>query len=85
MSETLRTGLDVVQTGNSAARLLYRDAPAPKCTENDLKKSHICPIWGQSDPVWMPNLTPLCQMNFYKILGQRSVVIPQSYVKINRS
>ena len=57
MSETLRTGLDVVQTGNSAARLLYRDAPAPKCTENDLKKSHICPIWGQSDPIWMANLT----------------------------
>ena len=22
----------------------------PKCTETDLKKSQICPIWGQSDP-----------------------------------
>ena len=22
----------------------------PKCTETDLKKSKICPIWGQSDP-----------------------------------
>ena len=26
----------------------------PKCTETDLKKSQICPIWGQSDPIWMP-------------------------------
>ena len=31
----------------------------PKCTETDLKKSQICPIWGQSDPIWIPNLTPL--------------------------
>ena len=31
----------------------------PTCTETDLKKSHICPIWGQSDPIWMPNLTSL--------------------------
>ena len=22
----------------------------PKCIETDLKKSQICPIWGQSDP-----------------------------------
>ena len=28
-----------------------------KRTETDLKKSQICPIWGQSDPIWMPNLT----------------------------
>ena len=25
---------------------------APKCTESDLKISRICPIWGQSDPLW---------------------------------
>ena len=25
--------------------------PAPKCTETDLKKSQICPIWGQSDQI----------------------------------
>ena len=25
---------------------------APKYTETDLKKSHICRIWGQSDPLW---------------------------------
>ena len=23
----------------------------PKCTETDLKKSHICRVWGQSDPI----------------------------------
>ena len=32
---------------------------APKRTETDLKKSQICPIWGQSDPIWMPNLRSL--------------------------
>ena len=30
----------------------------PKCTETDLKKSQICPSWGQSDPIWMPTLHP---------------------------
>ena len=33
------------------------DIYEPKCTETDLKKSHICPILGQDDPIWMPNLT----------------------------
>ena len=28
----------------------YILTPRPKCTETDLKKSHISPIWGQSDP-----------------------------------
>ena len=27
----------------------------PKCIETDLKKSQICPIWGQSDPFRMSN------------------------------
>ena len=31
----------------------------PKCTETDLKKSQICPILDQSDPIWMPNVTSL--------------------------
>ena len=31
----------------------------PKCTETDLKKSQICPIWGQSDQIWKSNLTYL--------------------------
>ena len=30
-----------------------------KCTETDLKKSHICQIWGQCGPIWMANLTSL--------------------------
>ena len=30
---------------------------APKCTETDLKKSQICPIWGQSDLILLPNMT----------------------------
>ena len=30
----------------------------PKCTETDLKKPTICPIWDQSDPIWMPNWHP---------------------------
>ena len=32
----------------------------PKCTETDLKKSQIFPIWGQSDLIWMPYFTSLC-------------------------
>ena len=24
----------------------------PKCTETDLKKSQICPIWAQYDSIW---------------------------------
>ena len=31
----------------------------PKCTETDLKKSQNCPIWGQSDSIWMTNLPSL--------------------------
>ena len=31
----------------------------PKCTETDLKKSQICPIGGQSDPIWMVYLASL--------------------------
>ena len=30
-----------------------------KCNKTDFKNSQICPIWGQSDPIWMPNLTSL--------------------------
>ena len=31
----------------------------PKYTKIDLKKSQFSPIWGQSDPIWMSNLTSL--------------------------
>ena len=30
-----------------------------KCSETDIKKSQVCPIWGQSDTIWMLNLTSL--------------------------
>ena len=40
----------------------------PKCIENDLKKSQICPISGQSDPILMPNLPSL---GYTAIVDQR--------------
>ena len=43
------------QTGQGMANLASE--LGEKCTESDLKKSQICPIWGQSDSIWMPNLT----------------------------
>ena len=40
-------------------------APAPKCTETDLKKSHICPIWGNltqfGSHIWHPWQWVLCK------------------------
>ena len=32
---------------------------AQKCTETDLKSPRFIPFGGQSDPIWMPNLTSL--------------------------
>ena len=34
-------------------------ARVSKSTQTDLKKSQICPIWGQCDPICMPNLISL--------------------------
>ena len=36
----------------------------PKCTETSFKKSQICLIWGQSDPMWMPNWISLTVTNW---------------------
>ena len=33
-------------------------APAPNALKSDLKKSRICPIWGQSDPLWSQTSQP---------------------------
>ena len=33
-------------------------AGAPNALESDLKKSRICPIWGQSDPLWRQTYHP---------------------------
>ena len=41
-----------------------------KFTETDLKKSHICPIWGQSDPLWMQNWTSLVATHLKVSTGQ---------------
>ena len=35
--------------------------PVSEHSETDLKNSQICPMWGQSDLILMPNLTSLMQ------------------------
>ena len=42
----------------------------PNCTETDFKKYQICPIWGQLDPIRMPNLTSLLSMVKNKLMMQ---------------
>ena len=37
----------------------FKDQFQYKCTETDLKKSQICHVCGQSDPIWTPNLTTM--------------------------
>ena len=39
----------------------------PKCTETDLKKSQICPIWGQSDQLLMLNLKSLVGITNFRL------------------
>ena len=33
-------------------------AGAPNALKSDLKKPRICPIWGQSDPLWSQTYHP---------------------------
>ena len=33
-------------------------AGAPNALKSDLKKTRICPIWGQSDPLWSQTYHP---------------------------
>ena len=56
----IKNGSDWPQNGTYLGHFKISFAE-PKCTETDLKKSQICPIWGQSDVIWMPNLTSLLQ------------------------
>ena len=35
---------------------LYISLDDSECTETNHKKSHICPIWGESEPFYDPNL-----------------------------
>ena len=36
----------------------YGNPGAPNALESDLKKPRICPIWGQSDPLWSQTYHP---------------------------
>ena len=36
----------------------------------ELKKSQICPIWGHSDPIRMPNLISLQASEIQSVLGK---------------
>ena len=43
-------------------------APAPNALKSDLKKPRICPIWGQSDPLWSQTYHPCpCSYHIYHI------------------
>ena len=33
-------------------------AGAPNALKSDLKKARICPIWDQSDPLWIQTYDP---------------------------
>ena len=46
-------------------------APAPNALKSDRKKPRICPIWGQSDPLWSQTYHP-CLVDSSGILGPRS-------------
>ena len=37
------------------------DPNVTNSNETGLKKSQICPIWGQSDPICMPNIRDPCK------------------------
>ena len=47
----------------------------PKCTDTDLKKSQICPIWGQGDPIWMPNLPSLASTEVNGRVGDNDLTV----------
>ena len=55
----------------------------PKCTETDLKKSQMYPIWDQSDPIRMPNLTCLPCTGRDDVTGALSVPRLQCFVKLS--
>ena len=44
--------------------------------KTDLRKSQICPIWGQSDQIWMPNSTSLVRYRYVLVVGAQ--IIPAS-------
>ena len=48
-----------------------------------LQISQICPIWGQSDPIWMPNLTSLLLTQLTGLANIFSSEKLQNYFKIS--
>ena len=55
-----RFGSKVGQIGPQMGQIrgLFRSAGAPNALKSDLKKPRICPIWGQSDPLWSQTYLP---------------------------
>ena len=49
-----------------------------KCAGTDLKKNHISFIWGQSDPIWMPNLTSHAKTELNVCLIDYLVIVCQT-------
>ena len=50
----------------------------PKCTESDVKKSYICPIWGLSYQLWTQICSPCYQWKISHVWGiKQSDVINQ--------
>ena len=58
MVDSTPSGSDWPQMGQSGA---FSDRPRAKCTESDLKKSRICPIYDQSGA--KPTIPVLNQYN----------------------
>ena len=51
-----KTGQIFPQNGTYLGMFKITD---PKCTETGLKNSPTCPIWSQTDTIWMASLTSL--------------------------
>ena len=49
---------------DSATGMLGLTPKAPNALKSDLKKPRICPIWGQSDPLWSQTYQP-CNRSSY--------------------
>ena len=55
----VKFGIQIGSVWHQMGQNLDAKFDEPNCTETDLKKSQICPIWGQSDPIRMANLPSL--------------------------
>ena len=48
-------------------------APAPNALKSDLEKPRICPIWGQSDPLWSQTYHPWSGLHRQTTIGSQFV------------